>query len=452
MEKINIDLLKIGLVACILLVGCRQNSIEDTMGIAVIDVERQIGTYQEIAVSEIVSEFEYIPLETGKNCLVGSIMQIIVTSTHIFCYGLTGGGGGGFAIGPGQWFCYAFGRDGRFITEIGRVGQGPGEYTTITGMSIDEKNQTLYLETTRSLLEYSWDGVFRRSIRRPENMVEFLVKGVCYVRENLFIGHTENSRGNEAHTFLLFNDSGQVMKAFDNYVQFEITGNTAGPANHSMRPFKVKEHIYVKEYQNDTLFFLNEQDELIPQFVFYLGKYAFPLHLRKTVIFTQEWQETNYRNRLIIPEWNDYSYPMIGTPTHIFFSIWRGSRPSFPVPKGIKQTMYANGQSTEYESYKLLGVYDIDKKTTRLVDTDPFFRMPGLINDLDGGMSFWPRHYTSDNELVDIWQSYEMKEILTENYFAAHEIKNPQAHQKLKELLNNLDWEDNPVIVIAKLK
>ena len=78
--------------------------------------------------------------------------------------------------------------------------------------------------------------------------------------------------------------------------------------------------------------------------------------------------------------------------------------------------------------------------------------MSGLINDLDGGLSFWPRYYTSESELIDFWQAYEMKEILTKEYFSAHEIKNPQAHQKLNEMLIKLDEEDNPVIVIGKLK
>ena len=45
-----------------------------------------------------------------------------------------------------------------------------------------------------------------------------------------------------------------------------------------------------------------------------------------------------------------------------------------------------------------------------------------------------------------------MKEILTEKYFASIEIKDPQAHQKLRDLLKTLDWEDNPVVVVAKLK
>ncbi|MDR2231960.1 MAG: 6-bladed beta-propeller, partial [Tannerella sp.] len=110
--------------------------------IAVIDVEQQIGHYQEVAASEIISGLEYIPLQGGKDFLVGNIYQIIVTSTHIFCWG-QGGGGGGFLIGPNRTFCYAFDRNGSFLNEIGHVGQGPGEYTTITGMSIDEISQSI---------------------------------------------------------------------------------------------------------------------------------------------------------------------------------------------------------------------------------------------------------------------------------------------------------------------
>jgi predicted MarR family transcription regulator len=46
----------------------------------------------------------------------------------------------------------------------------------------------------------------------------------------------------------------------------------------------------------------------------------------------------------------------------------------------------------------------------------------------------------------------DMKEFLTEDYFAAHEIKDPAAHKKLKDLVQKLDFDDNPVVVIAKLK
>jgi hypothetical protein len=75
------------------------------------------------------------------------------------------------------------------------------------------------------------------------------------------------------------------------------------------------------------------------------------------------------------------------------------------------------------------------------------------VNDLDGGLSFWPRYYNEpEGEVVDVLEAYEMKELLTEEYFAAHPAKNPAAHERLRTLLKDLDETDNPVIVIAKLK
>jgi len=76
-----------------------------------------------------------------------------------------------------------------------------------------------------------------------------------------------------------------------------------------------------------------------------------------------------------------------------------------------------------------------------------------MINDLNGGLSFSPKYYfAGDIVVVDYWDPEEMKEILTEEFFATKTIKDPQAHEKLKEILKNLKEDDNPVMVIAKLK
>jgi len=413
------------LPACILLLGCGQNSTDKTGDVPVIEIVQNLGKYQAVPLSQFATELEYIPLETNENCLLSVGERLIVTSTHIFVW-------------DGR-VCCAFGRDGRFLNNIGSVGQGPGEYSRLIDFSMDEKNQSLYLQTLRSLLEYSWDGVFRRSIPLPEEEIYGTPpSGIFFVRDNLFIGHYRNHSGNLLHNFVLFDQASKVVKLFDNYRQFNLRFVTTSATSHCMKPYKIAGHVYVKEISNDTLFYLNEQNELVPHFIFDLGKHS----------ITKEKQENerrvigiyNANEEIRVPGW-----PMVGARNYLFFNFSAfnlSGQYSFPKARDIPYTSDQHG---------LVGVYDKSNQTTQLLDTDPVSRMPGLINDLDGGLSFWPR-YISDNEVVDIWRAEEMKEYLTEAYFAAHEIKNPEAHQKLKELLENMTEYDNPVIVIAKLK
>ena len=74
---------------------------------------------------------------------------------------------------------------------------------------------------------------------------------------------------------------------------------------------------------------------------------------------------------------------------------------------------------------------------------------------LDGGLPFWPRKGVSiqnDKQLARFYQPFELLERLNEEYFSAHEIKDLQAHERLKNLLKNLDEDDNPVLMIATFK
>ena len=449
MMKRNLSNIQVWLLVFFLL-SCRQSSMDKADGPAVIDFLPQIGNYQKVPVSEFVSELEYIPLETGDNCLIGedvsvSRRNVIVTKSHILV--------------AAQRYCYAFGRDGKFITEIGRFGQGPGEYTVIgnNGIFVDEKEQSLYMEILPfAILEYSWDGVFRQSIKLPTNTLGLYPDGVFFVRDSLFIGHNANQSGNEEYHFFLFDTSGQIIKTFDNHVKIARSGISWNSFENAMKPFRLSDRIYVKEKPNDTLYCLNEHDELIPQFVFNLGKYAYTKEKRANS--SVEGLMEGLESVLIIPFQN-----MVGASNYIFFDI-DPNRLNIPLPKGRarkgeSQPLPLPPGTVIIRTYKRdnpvvfpHGIYDTVNQMTRLLDSDPVSGFRGLINDLDGGLSFWPLYCNSDNELIDIQEAHTMKEYLTDEYFAAHEIKNPQAHQKLKELLKTLQDDDNPVIVVAKLK
>ena len=357
MMKMSFSNVQIGLIACILLLGCRQKSVDKQDGVEVINIVNNLGLYKAIPASEFISELKYISLETGNDCLIGEyIRDIVVTATHIFV--------------TGSDYCYAFNRDGKFITPIGSIGQGPGEYQTLKGLSVDKNNQTLYLEIPYSLLEYSWDGVFRQSISIPKTKIEFPLDHVSFVRDNLFIGHVANFSGNEVYNFLLFDKTGQVVKSFDNHVKIDHTMPSYFIADFAMQPFRISERIYVKENSNDTLYCLNEQNELTPQYLFDLGKYGFTKEKRIDADYMEA-----MKGLILIP---DLSLPyIVGTHHYIFFSLLESGLPtniSFPqkedrpfvVPFGFQ---IIRGP----ESHSLVGIYNITNKKTMFLDTDPEF-------------------------------------------------------------------------------
>ncbi|MDL2277479.1 6-bladed beta-propeller [Parabacteroides sp. OttesenSCG-928-G07] len=415
------------LLVCLLLLSCNQNSKDKTGDILVIDIIGSLGEYEAIPVSQFVTELEYIPLETDNECfLAEESWELLVTSSHIFVRGFR--------------YCYAFDRNGRFLGQIGNLGQGPGEYSYLTGFTMDEKNQILYLETYRTILEYSWDGIFHQSIDLPKDMYKTPLRDISFVHKNLFIGHFRNHRGDLLHNFVLFDQSSEVIKLLDNYVQFKPKYEIVSWESRSMKSYRIGECVYVKEMANDTLFYLNRRNELVPHIVFDIGQYTSTSEKRSNIS-----ERSFITNAAIMLPMEGY-LPMVGTQDYLFFSFRAVNLSGkYSFPKGIDYPFIT-------DMHGLVGLYDITNQTTHLLDTDPVSRMLGLINDLDGGLSFWPKYYTSNNELVDIWPAEYMKDVLTEEYFAAHEIKDPAAHQKLKELVQKLDIEDNPVIVIAKLK
>jgi hypothetical protein len=287
------------LLVCLLLSGCGQNKVDKTGDIPVIDVLGSFGKHQAIPVSQFVSELEYIPLETRDDCLIGGWLGSIVTSTHIFVLG--------------EKFCYAFDRNGRFLGQIGNAGQGPGEYPYLVDFTVDEKKHSLYFETLRTLLEYSWDGVFQQSINLPKDKHGTPLTNIIFVRDNLFLGHSRNYKGDLNHNFILFDDSSEVVKSFDNHVQFNRAHPIIGQDDRSMKPYRKGEYVHIKEISNDTLFYLNEQNELIPQYIFDLGEYTITKEIRENLS-----PEDNTK-KIILPV---RGQPMMETPSYVFFQSY----------------------------------------------------------------------------------------------------------------------------------
>lgn len=110
-----------------------------------------------INMSSYFDSMEIIPLETRKDVLLGRISKIQEIDNHLFVLDKS--------ISKSV---LVFDKKGAFLFRIGKLGQGPGEYTSISDFSIDPTNRIIYLLDNRlySVHKYALDnGKYLNSIR-----------------------------------------------------------------------------------------------------------------------------------------------------------------------------------------------------------------------------------------------------------------------------------------------
>ncbi len=108
-----------------------------------------------VPLSELVESLEIVNLETITPALIENAWftdisdKFICIKTH------------------GAFPAKLFDRKGKFICDLGKIGRGPGEYSQLYGIQIDNKNDLIYLSpfaTTRRILVYDSKGIQKKAI------------------------------------------------------------------------------------------------------------------------------------------------------------------------------------------------------------------------------------------------------------------------------------------------
>ena len=409
----------------------------------VIDIGSIAGKYQRAYCSDYFSSIELIPLETNDNCLIGIRKLeniVLVKDSFLFVISEIHTGNVIYSWMPRNLF--VFDRSGNFLNQIGGIGQGPGEFTGIQYVYFNSEKPTIFVDAAQFIFEYDFTGNFINSFHKPYIDGFRSIQGYYptnYVKDNLFIG-TIGYSNISSNNYFLFDRNGEIVKSFPDRFFLNFYDPNKRWVN-TIRPFRKDDNLYIKDKGiNDTIYII-ENFELLPVCVFDLGKFAYPLG---------EINEEGQKIIIDIDVINAYAKhfsleEIIGMSNYFFYKFLSPS--SLPAPKLIPEPDYSKNTNR-----LIYGIYDIEKNTNILLDTDHHHQQKGFINDINGGLSIIPRFYAGNDEVVDIWWAEDMKEMLTDEYFASLKIKDQVAHQKLKELLKNLQEDDNPVIVIAKLK
>jgi hypothetical protein len=79
-------------------------------------------------------------------------------------------------------------------------------------------------------------------------------------------------------------------------------------------------------------------------------------------------------------------------------------------------------------------------------------RNSGIINDFDGGVDIWINGLRSDNSFISWVNTYQLKAHVASDAFKNSTPKYPEKKRELERLANSLSENDNPVLMIVKLK
>ena len=199
----------------LLLLSCNRTKQSESNEISreFLEIPVDIDQNYSLPLSEIAEEITAIELELTDESQINpeAIQRIIISEDHIIVVS----GMLGFAK------ILVFNKDGKFLRSIGSRGQGPGEYTMITNVALDEKNSRLFIVNSgpNNIICYNLDGKFLNASEKYSQFISIV--DIHYLNnELLFIAYQraledeiENRKANSAikHSLYRLKDDFQML-------------------------------------------------------------------------------------------------------------------------------------------------------------------------------------------------------------------------------------------------
>lgn len=354
----------------------------------------------KVRLSDIeATEIEYIPLETTTQNVISQVNNVIYSNSYFLIYGYSS--------------VNMFRHDGSFVTEVGTKGRGPYEFVSVTDIDINPENESIYVTSANKFLVYDNNGKFIRTFKGPLSgsrmNFKFTDDGIlCY-----YI----NDEGNIVNSYYLVDTTGKIIKNYPNRYSWERKGPGVLYSGENIF-YKFSNQLFKKEIYCDTIFSFKNKG-FKPHMVIDVGKQRLTPEIRSSIVTRPDFSVTTHQN--YITPWNLFEfsnfiyYEMIislnGTPG--LFSFIGSKKDNFKA------------------------IFDSEK---------------GLINDLDGGPDFWPRTIKNDSTIVSWIEALKFKQYILSNSYKNSSLKYPDKKKELEKLATSIQEDDNPIIMLIKVK
>lgn len=413
----------------IIIIGCSRGQ-KNGNSIPFIDIESNITNTDVINLSEFANDIKYIPLQTSGDHIFTGIWHCVFLEDWILAYNVNQ--------------CVLYNSEGNFLNSIGTRGRGPGEYEFCRQADFS-KDKTIFIQNSCDLLEYDSVGSY---IRTYKNVFGFdfedseypAIQGWHRLYDSLFFGHIPNITGHIKYKAVIINRKGQLKKSFKNYEQFHKDKTSYGLETTTFQYF-FKGKLHYKELYSDTLFFLDDDFNLKPEYVFNIGKYKMPTSIRgATGVVTYLWDYI-------------FLYNVFQTEDILLLNCHFGNR--FPAKRMTVHTPIPQAGPTWLNTNYMLGVYNKrngEFKFCKPSNTDNYLFTTGIYNDIDGGPRFFPDQMVNDSTMVMFIDSKKFKDHIDSEDFKNSAPKYLEKKIRLEKLSEKISEMDNSIMMFVTFK
>ena len=216
-----------------------------------------------------IADIEYLPLETTNEVLLdGSARLAYVSDTYILVWDNRGS-------------IFIFDRNGKSVSQFNHRGKGPGEYTGISSIIFDEKNEEIFVFhnfSSSRIFVYSMFGEHKRTLNIPDDISRMTAYN--FDDETLLIydesGLEQGEYRNNPY-MLLSKKDGSIVSVLDinlpvRYANTIFTSVIGSDDRQMTLPLRIGtpnnrhfgEDFVIADISSDTIFMLSKNRELAP--------------------------------------------------------------------------------------------------------------------------------------------------------------------------------------------
>ncbi|TKG94476.1 6-bladed beta-propeller [Puteibacter caeruleilacunae] len=351
------------------------------------------GYSEAIEMNELIDSFELVELETSRECIIGEIDKLLVTPN------------GYIILDKGNKKVFLFGLDGAFKKKIGSAGKGPKEYVSVYDVTIDNKEKRIILNDldSRKFVYFDFDGNFIESkptyflFQHWEMTSDFAVFN---------LGRSYNTKvpSIDKHRLAIGN---LQLDSLCTFFHYERDNRCTYAAHRPLKKFNDK--LYYYNFFVDTIYQVKGNGVEAGFALDFQGK-GWPVKAGESI--------SDDMVRKIIQHYSYFDGNYVLSEDFLFFRVYKEMR-HLDVYYSLKTGNMKAGGALDHSLGRFLG------------------------------MSFVPpMTVTWKNEFVSVIEPFKV--LQNEEYIN----KDPKLNEggRVKEVMQSIKLEDNPLLLIYKLK